>query len=106
MPKTVFVRPIVGRLEDLTTMRLTSCHHSADTFAMNNEDDLLLAAPQVDPPALIAIEYRPGSQEGYTPLRGWCRKSQTYLLGMKQDPPTITMVGRDPNGLSWSSKLC
>ena len=68
VPKVVFVRPIVGRLEDLTTVRLTNFHHSADTFALNNEDGFLHAALQVDPsPALLAIEYLPGSQEGVHP---------------------------------------
>ena len=63
-PKVVFVRPIVGRLEDLTNACLTSFQHSADTIALNNETGLLLAAPQVDPPlATLAIEYRPMGQE-------------------------------------------
>ena len=66
--KVVFVRSIVGRLEDLTIACLTTFHHSADTFALNNEDGLLLAAPPVDPPALLAIKYRPGGQEGVPPL--------------------------------------
>ena len=88
IPRVVFVRPIVGRLEDLTTARLTTFHHSAaDILALNNEDGFLLAAPQVDPPALLAIEYRPGGQEGIPPLWGWFRKSQAYPLEMNQDPP-------------------
>ena len=49
-PRVVFVRPIVGHLEDLTTVCLTSFHHSADTFGLNNEDGSLRAVPQLDPP--------------------------------------------------------
>ena len=45
IPKVVFVRPIVGRLEDLTTACLTTFHHSADTFELNNEDGSLHAVP-------------------------------------------------------------
>ena len=50
IPRVVFVRPIVGRLEDLTTACLTSFHHSADTFGLNNDDGSLRAVPQLDPP--------------------------------------------------------
>ena len=50
IPRVDFVRPIVGRLEDLTTACLTTFHHSADTFALNNEDGSLRAVPQLDPP--------------------------------------------------------
>ena len=38
-------------------------------------------------PALLAIEYRPGSQEGVPPLWGWLWESQAYPSEMKQDPP-------------------
>ena len=50
IPRVVFVRPVVGRLEDLTTACLTNFHHSADTFTLNNEDGSLRAVPQLDPP--------------------------------------------------------
>ena len=51
IPRVVFARPIVGRLEDLTTACLTTFHHSAaDTFELNNEDGSLRAVPQLDPP--------------------------------------------------------
>ena len=50
IPKVVFVRPIVGRLEDLTTACLTTFHPSADAFELNNEDVSLRAVPQLDPP--------------------------------------------------------
>ena len=50
IPRVVFVRPIVGRLEDLTTACLTTFHRSADTFELNNEDGSLRAVPQLDPP--------------------------------------------------------
>ena len=70
IPRVVFVRPIVGRLEDLTTACLTSFHHSADTFELNNEDGSLRAVPQLDPPPLLAIEYQPGNQGEGPPLWG------------------------------------
>ena len=66
--RVVFVRPIVGRLEDLTTARLTTFHHSADTFALNNEDGLLLAAPQVDPPfPYLQLSIGQEGRNGYPP---------------------------------------
>ena len=48
--RVVFVRPIVGRLEDLTTACLTTFNHSADTFELNNEDGSLRAVPHLYPP--------------------------------------------------------
>ena len=45
----VFVRPIVGRLEDLTSTCVSTFHHAADTFGLNNDDVSAPAVPLQDP---------------------------------------------------------
>ena len=87
IPRVVFVRPIVGRLEDLTTARLTTFHHSADTFALNNEDGFSLAAPQVEPP----LPYLQSSidrkvRKGYSPMGSVPGISGTSI-GSEPGPP-------------------
>ena len=87
IPRVVFVRPIVGRLEDLTTACLTTFNHSADTFVLNNEDGSLLAVPQLDPPhPCLHVTTDRESGKG-TPLLGWFWESQAHTLGRSQDPP-------------------
>ena len=68
VPKMVFVRPIVGRLEDLTSTCASTFHHAAHTFGLNNDDESLPAVPLVNTPSLLAMEYRQRAEEGCTPL--------------------------------------
>ena len=99
IPRVVFVCPIVGRLEDLTTARLTTFHHSADTLSLNNEDDFLLAAPQLDPSPYLQSSIDRGVRKGYPPygvgfgnlrhiLWGGTRNPYSYngRKGSKQNP--------------------
>ena len=62
------MRPIVGRLEDLTTACLTTFHHSADTFALKNEDGSLPAVPQLDPPPYSQLSIDREMEKGYPPM--------------------------------------
>ena len=74
----------MGRLEDSTTACLTTFHHSADTFKLNNEDGSLCAVPQLDPPPLLAIEYQPGNKEKDPPYGVGCWKfSHTFRGGAR-----------------------
>ena len=50
VPRIVFVRPIVGRLEDLTSTCISTFHHTADTFVLNNDEVSSPALPLVEPP--------------------------------------------------------
>ena len=50
VPRMDFLRPIVGRLEDLTSTCVSNSHHLVDTFGLNNDDVSSPAVPLVDPP--------------------------------------------------------
>ena len=90
IPRVVFVRPIVGRLEDLTTACLTTFHHSADTFVLKNEDGSLRAVPQLDPPpSLLAIECRQGNEERVPPPMGLVPRSPGTSFGEEPGPPLL-----------------
>ena len=76
----VLVHPIVGRLEDLTSTCVSTFHHVADLFVLNNDDVSFFAVPLVDPP-LLAIEYRQRAEEELPPLHYQCWRSPHYPLG-------------------------
>ena len=102
VPRMVFVRPAVGRLEDLTSTCVSTLHHAADTFVLNNDDVSSFAVPPVEPP-LLAIEYQQPAEEGLPPSPHCpCWRPQHYPLGRYQHPPPIvTMARKDPNGSPW-----
>ena len=58
VPKVVFVRPFIGRLEDLTTTCITTFHHSADNFVLTNNYIPSFDAAPVDPPCILEYHQR------------------------------------------------
>ena len=98
IPKVVFIRPIVGRLEDLITACLTTFHPSADTFELNNEDGSLRAVPQLDPPPLLAIDSQVGNQgEAPLPPMGLVPGNSGTLLGEDPGPPLLLQWSEGTN---------
>ena len=78
----VFLCPIVGHLEDLTSTCVSTFHHAADKFGLNDDDVSLLTVHPEDPPFLLAIKYRGGqrTEEGL-PLPCQCWRPPHYSLG-------------------------
>ena len=88
LPRVVFVRPIGGRLDDLTHECLTTFGHSADAFVLSADTVPSFAVPPVDPP-LLSIEYRNGAEERVPPPMGSMLGNSGLLLGESSETPLL-----------------
>ena len=106
LPRMVFVCPIVGRLEDLTSTCVSTFHHAADTFGLNTNDVSSFAVPPVEPP-LLAIEYQQRPYEGFYPTFALSVLETPALSFWEGSTPSIvTMAAKDSNGSPWRQDLC
>ena len=107
LPRAVFVRPIGGRLEELTHECLTTFGHSADALVLSVDTVPSFAVPSVDSPPVLSIEYRDRVEERVPPPYGVHVGELGVFIGrVARNPSTFAMAGRDPTGIPRGTKLC
>ena len=102
LPRVVFVRPIGGRLEDLTHECLTTFGHSADAFVLSTDTVPSFAVPPVDPPHCFPSNIGRGRKNGYPPLWGPYWGTRGFYWASRQKPPCFCNgkegSNRNPSG--------
>ena len=101
VPRMGFFLPIGGRLEDLTSTCVSTFHHAADTFVLNNDDVSSFAVPLVDPP--VGNRVSAAGRGRVTPLPTLSVLETSALsFGEGPAPPIVTMVRKDPKRSPWT----